>query len=173
MQDTDNLRGEIPQEVDDAMLARILRCEETAIRKYARAGIIHRETNRKFALFESVGAVVEHLRAVAGGQLTGDAMKAGAALKDAQRRLVEVKLAKLEGQLLSMAEIESLWGDLAASAKWLFLALPVRARMELGIPTELEERLSQLCVTMLRQVAFTGQIQLPSGDKPDPDDEDD
>lgn len=92
---TDNLGGEIPREVDDKMLARILRCDETTLRRYVRTRVIHRERNRKFALLESIGAVVEHLRAVAGRQATGDAMKAGAALKDAQRRLTEAKLAKL------------------------------------------------------------------------------
>jgi hypothetical protein len=69
---TDNLRGEIPREVDDGMLARILRCDETTLRRYVRNRVIHREKDRKFALFESIGAVVEHLRAVAGRQPTGE-----------------------------------------------------------------------------------------------------
>jgi hypothetical protein len=91
----------------------------------------------------------------------------------AQRRLAEVKLAKLEGQLLSMPEIEALWGDLAASTKWLFLALPSRARVEFGIAPDLEERLALLCASMLREVTFAGQIQLPRADKPDVDVDDD
>lgn len=72
-----------------------------------------------------------------------------------------------------MPEIEALWGDLAASAKWLFLALPGRARMQFGITAELEEQLRGLCVGMLRQVAFAGQMQLPKGDVDDDDDDGD
>lgn len=174
MPDTaDHLRGEIPRtEVDDHMLARILRCDELSIRKYARAGIIQREKNKKFALFQAIGGVVEHLRAMAGRQGTGDAMKAGAALKDAQRRLTEMKLAKLDGQLLAMAELEAIWGDLAASAKWLFLAIPGRAQAEFGLPNEYAERLSLLCASMLREVAFTGQMQLATVEPSDGDDDD-
>jgi hypothetical protein len=100
-------------------------------------------------------------------------VKAGAALKDAQRRLVEVKLAKLEGELLSMPEIEALWGDFAASTKWSFLALPSRVRVEFGVAPDLEERLALLWASMLREVAFAGQIQLPCADEPEVDDDDD
>lgn len=149
-------------EVDDVTLARVLRCDEVTVRKYAKAGIIQRGKGRKFPLFQSIGQVVEYLRQVAGRQGTADAMKAGAALKDAQRRLTEMKLAKLDGTLMSLSEAEALWGDLAAGAKWLFLAVPKRARDELSLNDEQEERLSMLCVAMLREVALAGQMQLPS-----------
>ena len=99
-------------------------------------------------------------------------MKAGAALKDAQRRLTETRLAKLEGQLISLPECEVLWGDLAAAAKWLFLALPGRMRKEEIISDKGEERAAMLCVTMLREVALSGQMQLPTAEK-DADAQDD
>ena len=70
----DDLRGTSNEtsrsEVDDPTLASVLRCDEASIRKYVRQGIIRRERNRKFELSASVGAVVEHLRQMAGP--TGD-----------------------------------------------------------------------------------------------------
>lgn len=148
-------------EVDEQALARILRCDPVTIRRYVRQGVIKREPNKKFALFHAIGNVVEHLRAVAGNQGSGDAQKAGAALKVTQRQLAEVKLQRLNGQLLSMAEIEMLWGDLAAASKWLFLTIPVRIRGLLSLAPEQEEQLRGLCAAMLREVAFNGQLQLP------------
>ena len=124
-----NAPSEMPTtEVDDMTLARVLRCDESAIRKYARAGIIKRVEGGKLPLFQSTGAVVEHLRELAAGHdSTGEAMKAGAALKQAQRRAAELKAAKLDGSLLDMGQIERVWMDLAQGAKWLFLSLPDRA----------------------------------------------
>lgn len=149
-------------EVDEQTLARILRCEPMTIRRYLRLGVIKRESNKKFPLFQSIGQVVEYLRGLAGNQGSGANMKAGAALKDAQRRLTEMKLAKLDGALMSMPEIEALWGDLAAATKWLFIAFPAKARAELGLDDAQQERLSVLAMNMLREVAFSGQMQLPS-----------
>ena len=166
--ETDNLRETFdetsPTEVDDPTLASVLRCDEASIRKYVRQGIIRRERNRKFELSASVGAVVEHLRQMAGRQATGDAMKAGAALKDAQRRLAEVKLAKLEGQLLSMPEIEAVWGDLVSTMKWLFLAFPARATAALPELTDAQvASLREICRLMLSEAAIQGEKpQLPA-----------
>lgn len=161
-------------EVDDQTLGRILRCEPMTIRRYVRIGVIKREKNKKFALFQSIGAVVEYLRGMAGSQGSGDAIKAGAALKNAQRQLAEVKLAKLNGELLSMPEIEAIWGDLAAATKWLFLTLPVRIRASLTkVTAEDEATIAGLCTSMLREVAFSGQLQLPGKNLDDARDDDD
>ena len=73
MSETNNLSAstldEISRmEVDDATMARILHRDEASVRRYARTQVIHREKSKKFALFNTIGAVVEHLRAVAGGR---------------------------------------------------------------------------------------------------------
>lgn len=151
-------------EVDDNTLGRILRCDPVAIRKYVRLGIITREPNRKFPLFQSIGNVVDYLRNMASRMGTADTMKASAALKQTQRQLAEVKLQKLNGTLLSMQEIETLWGDMAASAKWLFLTFPARVRHLLELSAEDEARIALLATSMLREVAFNGQLQLPGKD---------
>src|SRR5215831_17873271 len=97
--------AELPRvEVDEGTLAEVLRCDNSAIRKYARAGVIRRTSRGRYPFYESVGSVVEHLRQVAFGRGSADAMRAGAASKDAQRRLAEMKLATLDGQLISLRE---------------------------------------------------------------------
>jgi hypothetical protein len=57
-----------------------------------------------------------------------DVVTASAELKWAQKKLVELRYQQLAGQLLSMADVEAVWGDLVTTTKWLFLALPQRAR---------------------------------------------
>jgi len=159
-------------EVDEAQLARLLRCDVLTVRRYVRLKVIHRERNKKFPLFKSMGDVVEYLRAMASRMGTGDAMKAGAALKEAQRRLTEIKLAKLDGQLISLPDCVTLWGDFAASAKWLFLSAAPRLRERLALNDEQEEVVRNLLTEMLQQVAFAGQLQLPTG-KPESEGDDD
>jgi hypothetical protein len=160
-------------EVDDAVLARVLNCNRATVQRYARAGVIDRLKNRKYALYPSIAKVLDHLRVMSGRQPQGEAMAVGAALKDAQRRLTEMKLAKLDGGLMSLPEAEALWGDFMLATKWLFLSIPKRARMELGISAEVEGRMSELCATMLREVAFSGQMQLPTAERADDDDDSD
>jgi hypothetical protein len=66
------------------------------------------------------------------------------------------------GQLLSMADVEAVWGDLVTTTKWLFLVLPQRARMEVpGLTDAQHEGLMRLCRAMLSEVAIKGQAQLP------------
>lgn len=159
-------------EVDDNTLARILRCDPVAVRRYVRLGIIQREASKKFALFQSIGNVVEHLRNSASRLGTGDAMKAGAALKNTQRQLAEVKLQKLNGALISMPELEALWGDLAAASKWLYLSLPGEVAAALKLSSEAEKVIGNMCAAKLREVAFSNQLQLP-GETPSDDDDSD
>lgn len=178
MADTPTPTSAATTEVDDATLARVLRCDPMTIRRYYRLAIIQRSSNRpaKYPLFQSIGNVVEYLRNMAGRQNDGENLRAGAALKQAQRRLTEIKLAKLDGSVLSMAEVEALWGDLAAAAKWLFLSLPTRLRQDLALSEEAEAQVKARCVEMLEQVAFYHSVQLPtagSAETGDSDDDDD
>jgi phage terminase Nu1 subunit (DNA packaging protein) len=153
----------MPQtEVDDTTLARVLRCDEAAIRRYARAGLIRRSRGGKYPLFPSIGAVVEHLREAAAGRGTGEAMREGAQLKAAQRRLVELRYQQMDGQLLALADVETVWADLVTATKWLFLALPERARAawpQLG--DQGQAVMAQLCAAMLREVALKGRPHMP------------
>lgn len=164
------------EQIDAAALARLLRCDQVTVNRYARQRIIQREKNRKFFLAKTIGDVVVYLRQMSSRMGTGDTMKASAALKDAQRRLTETKLARLDGDLLSMPEVEMIWNDLAAAAKWLFLNFPLRARLELGdqiITPEIEKRLKEICASMLGEVALSGAMQLPTGETDVDDDGED
>jgi hypothetical protein len=73
-----------------------------------------------------------------------------------------IRYQQLAGQLLSMADVEAVWGDLVTTTKWLFLVLPQRARMEVpGLTDAQHEGLMRLCRAMLSEVAIKGQAQLP------------
>lgn len=117
---------------------------------------------------------MEHLRQAAGGHGTAEAMKAGAALKDAQRRLAETRLAKLDGSLISLPEIEALWSDLTATTKWLFMSVPDWVRGEWADldPARLTA-LREFCQQKLREAALSGeQPPLPGAHNDDDDDDD-
>jgi phage terminase Nu1 subunit (DNA packaging protein) len=106
--------------------------------------------------------VVEHLREAAGGRGTGEAMREGAALKAAQRRLVELRYQQMDGSVLSLADVEAVWADLVTATKWLFLALPERARAawpQLG--DQGQAAMAQLCAAMLRETALKGRPHMP------------
>jgi hypothetical protein len=67
-----------------------------------------------------------------------------------------IRYQQLAGQLLSMADVEAVWGDLV------ILVLPQRARMEVpGLTDAQHEGLMRLCRAMLSEVAIKGQAQLP------------
>jgi phage terminase Nu1 subunit (DNA packaging protein) len=156
--------AEIPRnEVDEATLARVLRCEVQTVRKYARLGIIKRTKPGRYALFQSIGGVVEHYRQLASGHGTADAMRAGAALKDAQRKLVELRYDRENGALISMPEIEAAWADLAHTIKTMFLSLPRRLwALRPQLKPEDIEVMERLCVTMLTEAAFNGRPYVPA-----------
>jgi phage terminase Nu1 subunit (DNA packaging protein) len=154
-------------DVDAPTLARILRCDERSIHMLARKGLCVRAGRNQYELFESVGNVVEHLRREAAGHTSADgkidAMKSNAALKNAQRRLIDLKYDQLRGQLISIPDIEMLWGDLIRSAKWLFLTLPSRARYEMPELTGAQlTRLEEICHQMLRELTMREQPPLPT-----------
>ena len=119
-------------EVDAPTLARVLGCDERTVHMLARKGLCVRAGRNRYELFESIGNVVDHYRRQAAGHTSADgkadAMKSNAALKDAQRRLLDLKYEELRGELISIPEIEMLWGDLVQATRHLFMSLPARAR---------------------------------------------
>jgi phage terminase Nu1 subunit (DNA packaging protein) len=103
--------------------------------KLAEKGIVVRLARGRFAQEQSVANIIEHYRNRASGREaqdgTVDIVKANAALRDSQRRLNEIKIAQLEGNLISMPEVQAAWDDIALGVKQLFLAFPSRARFDL------------------------------------------
>jgi phage terminase Nu1 subunit (DNA packaging protein) len=119
--------------------------------------------------------VVLYLRELASSRRGADGtdvVKASAALKDAQRKLAELKYQQLDGQLISLREAEAVWSGLVRSGRVLFQSLPARARAILPyLPDADRVALEQLADDMLREIALKGPVPLPSGASDEPDED--
>src|SRR3954468_5100603 len=103
---------------------------------HAREGHLVRADKRGwFKLAASIRAMAEHQRSVAAKHRSRDGKHdvtaESAQLKSAQRRLTELKIKVLEGDLVSATEALSIWGDFAKDVRAMFLAVPSRVAGEL------------------------------------------
>jgi hypothetical protein len=93
--------------VDAPTLARLCRLDVRTILKLAEQGIVVRVARGRYAQRQSVRNLLEHYRARAAGRESQDGsidvVKANAALRDSRRRLNDLKIAQLEGRLISLA----------------------------------------------------------------------
>ena len=145
-------------EVDEATLGRVLDCDAQEIRRYWRMGIIKRSAAKKYPLFPSIRFVLGHFRRLASGYGTGEAMRANAALRDSQRRLTDLRYDQLRGTLVSMAEIEAMWGELIQATQFLFRSIASRMRERApDLSRDHYELLQELAQELLREVAIAGQ----------------
>jgi phage terminase Nu1 subunit (DNA packaging protein) len=90
--------------VDVETVARWLNCSPRMVRQYAEEGLAVRTGPGRFDLERSVGNVVLHLCELASSRKGADGtdvVKATAALKDAQRKLAELRYAQLDAQVIS------------------------------------------------------------------------
>jgi phage terminase Nu1 subunit (DNA packaging protein) len=162
----------VDDSVDAATLARWLNCSTRQVRQYAEEGLAVRTGRGRFDLERSVGNVVLHLRELASsrrGVDGSDAVKASAALKDAQRKLAELKYQQLDGQLISLREAEAVWSGLVRSGRVLFQSLPARARVILPHLSDADQAtLEKLADDMLREIALKGPVPLPTGASDEP-----
>jgi phage terminase Nu1 subunit (DNA packaging protein) len=149
-------------EVDEATLGRVLDCDAQEIRRYWRTGIIKRTAAKKYPLFPSIRFVLGHFRRLASGYGTGEAMRANAALRDSQRRLTDLRYDQLRGTLVSMAEIEAMWGELIQATQFLFRSIASRMRERApDLSRDHYELLQELTQELLREVAIAGKAPLP------------
>ena len=168
-----NARGGLEAEdvvVGAATLAHICRLDTRTILKLAEQGIVVRVGRGQFAQWESLGNLVEHYRSRAAGResLDGtiDAVRANAALHDSQRRLTDIKIARLEGSLISLEDVRLAWDEVALGVKQLFLSLSARARFDLPHLTGADQKaLDCLVRAMLSELATEGEVLLPGADK--------
>jgi phage terminase Nu1 subunit (DNA packaging protein) len=148
----------VDDSVDAEMVARWLNCSTRMVRQYAEEGLVIRIGPDRFDLERSVGNVVLYLRELASSRRGADGtdvVKASAALKDAQRKLAELKYQQLDGQLISLREAEAVWSGLVRSGRVLFQSLPARARAILPyLPDADRVALEQLADDMLREIAL-------------------
>jgi phage terminase Nu1 subunit (DNA packaging protein) len=161
--------------VDAATVARWLNCSTRQVRQYAEDGLVVRTGPGLFDLERSVGNVVLHLRELASSRRSADgadAVKASAALKEAQRKLAELKYQQLDGQLISLPEAEAVWSGLVRLGRTLFQSLPARARAVLPHLTDADQAtLERLTDDMLREIALKGPVPLPTGASDEPDED--
>lgn len=154
------------QVVDAKTLARICRLDVRTVLKLAEHGTVVRVARGRFALEQSLGNVIEHYRNRAAGREAQDGsvdiVKANAALRETQRRLNEIKIEQLEGELISLPEVQAVWEALALSTRQLFMSFPTRARFNLPHLTGADQQvLENLAHDMLTEVAFQGEVKLP------------
>jgi phage terminase Nu1 subunit (DNA packaging protein) len=165
----------VDDSVDVETVARWLNCSTRQVRQYAEDGLAVRTGPGRFDLERSVGNVVLYLRELASSRRGADGtdvVKASAALKDAQRKLAELKYQQLDGQLISLREAEAVWSDLVRSGRVLFQSLPARARVVLPHLTDADQAtLEKLADDMLREVALKGPVPLPIGTSDEPDED--
>jgi phage terminase Nu1 subunit (DNA packaging protein) len=165
----------VDNSVDAETVARWLNCSLRMVREYAERGLVVRIEPGRFDLERSVGNVVLHLRELASSRRGADGtdvVKASAALKDAQRKLAELKYHQLDGQLISLREAEAVWSGLVRSGRVLFQSLPARARVVLPHLTDADQAtLEKLADDMLREIALKGPVPLPAGASDEPDED--
>jgi phage terminase Nu1 subunit (DNA packaging protein) len=148
-------------EVDEATLGRVLDCDAQEIRRYWRTGIIKRSAAKTYPLFPSIRFVVGHFRRLASGYGTGEAMRANAALRDSQRRLTDLRYDQLRGALVTMTEIEEVWGDLIQATQFLFRSIAPRMRERAPDLSHAHfELLQELAQELLRETAIAGRAPL-------------
>ena len=172
---TKNTDKPMDDSVDAATVARWLNCSTRRVRQYAEEKLVIRAGPGRFDLEASVRGVVLYLRELASSRRGADGtdvVKASAALKDAQRKLAELKYQQLDGQLISLREAEAVWSGLVRSGRVLFQSLPARARVVLPHLTDADQAtLEKLADDMLREIALKGPVPLPTGASDEPDED--
>ena len=137
-----------------------------SIGNYVSRGLIVKDGHGRFLLFESVQNVTKWLSSQASGR-TGkdentDLAKSNAELKESQKRLTDLRIEQLQGNLVSMDEIQLAWDDVALGVKQLFLAFPSRARFDLPHLTGADQKvLEKLAHDMLTETATEGAVVMP------------
>jgi phage terminase Nu1 subunit (DNA packaging protein) len=133
--------------------------DKKTIERYAADDLAVRVGHGRYLLGESLHRVTKRLREQAAGRLgrdeNVDAARANAELKDAQRRLTEIKIKQLEGELISLPEVRAAWSEVALNVKQMFLSLPARARFLLSHLSGHDQKvLDQLVRDLLDEVAL-------------------
>lgn len=123
-----------PGTVSVKQLADVLDCSTRQVEKYCEEGLVVRVERGSYHFLTSVRNVVQHLRKQASNNMGGDGKQSVAdeniLFRRSQRKLSELRIAQLEGQLISVAEIDEAWAVLVAANRQLMLSLPGRYRLE-------------------------------------------
>ena len=116
-------------EVSSCTLAEVLGADQKTIERYASDGLAVRVGHGRYLLGPTVCNVTKRLREQAAGRIghdeSVDVVRANARFKDAQAKLTELKIAQLEGKLISLPEAEAAWDEVAVVIRQLILTFPV------------------------------------------------
>lgn len=153
-------------DVEAATLARFCRLNVRTIFKLAEQGIVVRLKRGRYAQWASIGNLIEHYREQATGRIghdeSADAVRANCERKDSRKRLNELRIAKIKGELLSLPEAKAAWTEIAAGVRALFLSFPARARFDCPNLTAADQKtLEKIARDMLTEIAFQGVVRLP------------
>lgn len=124
-------------------MAEILACSLREVHYLAEQGLLVRsEVRGRYLLLPSVQNVIKHLRERAAGRESKDGkidvVTANAALRESQKRLVDLRIAEKEGKLLDIDEVERVWGEYTVQLRQLVLSIPgqVASRIPGLTPTD-------------------------------------
>jgi hypothetical protein len=102
--------------VDAPTLAHVCRLDVRTVLKLGEQGVVVRVARGRFAQWESIGNLMAHYRAQAAGRIgrdeNVDAVRANCELKNSQRRLNEIRIARMDGALISLPEVEAAWAEI-------------------------------------------------------------
>jgi phage terminase Nu1 subunit (DNA packaging protein) len=119
-----------PGSVTSQQLADVFDCTKRMVEKYAEEGIVVRVARGRYHFLSSVKNLIVHLRKQAALQegKEGSAVDEGILYRRTQRRLAEIRIAKIEGLLIEREEVEQAWEALVLANRQLVLSIPGRAR---------------------------------------------
>lgn len=139
-------------------LAEVLDCTTRQVEKYCEEGLVIRVERGCYHFTTSIRNVVAHLRKQAANNIStaGDSVAdAAIRFRDTQTRLSELRIAKMEGTLISMEELEDVWGALVGTNRQLIQSIPSRIRMEIPTITAAQQKIiTQLCHDLLTETAL-------------------
>jgi phage terminase Nu1 subunit (DNA packaging protein) len=139
--------------VSSAELARLLGCTERVLRNYKARGLLIAAGRGQYRLTASLQGLFRHFAEVSAGRAPSsgklDLQQESAALKQAQRRLAEIKAAELEGKLVPVEQISPGWERVARTVRQGVLGIPGRARFALPHLTAVD---SEVLMDLVREV---------------------
>jgi len=151
-------------EVTSATLASLLGVDKRSIQRYATENLAVRLAHGRYRLAQTVRNITGRLREQAAGRIghdeTVDVARANARLKEAQAKLTELKIKQLDGELISLAQVDAAIDEIAVINRQLFLTFPARARADLPHLTGGDQKvLDRIAREMLTEVATHGAVK--------------
>jgi len=145
--------------ISAAELADILGVSKKTIASWATSGIVVRKAHGEYDFRESVKSFAKHMRDRGSGDataVTAVATERGALLR-VQRQRAELELAREEGQLLKLADVEAHWCSILRTLRSACLAIPTRVASRVsGLNREVVHEIDQEIRLALTEMAQSG-----------------